>query len=446
MKKYFSFIIAFIFLFILVGCTLPEVSVIDFSVSRVKTTTIRVWMDDTDGVFMNELIPAFNEQYPSIEVKFQHMATVDSREKLKTLGPSGNGADVFQFPHDHMSQAILEDLVLPLPESTMTRLQERISDIALDIATAYYDPATKSFDKVEGAAEQLFAVPISNESVFLFCNNDIIDPAEVPTSWGAFLDKAKTWEAAHPGKEFLVTSSHWADGYFVQSIFSSFEWRPFGPSGDDANNLGFAGTDGTANAKLAAAIGWLTNDLKPVVTGNGSHNSVGGAKFEAGEAALVLSGPWQTNTYKDLGINYSALKMPNFSDVDGANGTESTFAGAQMVAVYKYSQNQDAAIKFVEFLASDEGARILYETSGDCPALKPELIEQIAGLKDDPVLAVMLEQLETSIPMPTIPEVTHYWAPIETAVKNVWNNAADINAELVEAQKSYEAKRALSGR
>lgn len=74
MKKLLAIFISVFALFALVSCTeelLPDV--VDFSESQVKSTKITVWMDDSDGLFMEQLIPAFNAEYPDIEVQFQHM-------------------------------------------------------------------------------------------------------------------------------------------------------------------------------------------------------------------------------------------------------------------------------------------------------------------------------------------------------------------------------------
>ena len=106
---------------------------IDFGDTYVQKTKIRVWIDDEAGDYMAAVIAEFNKVYPNIVVEFQHMGSVDSRNLLKTFGPSGNGADVFQFPHDQLAQAVLEDLVYPLPASTQTLLASRANPLALQI-------------------------------------------------------------------------------------------------------------------------------------------------------------------------------------------------------------------------------------------------------------------------------------------------------------------------
>ena len=101
----------------------------------------------------------------------------------------------------------------------------------------------------------------------------------------------------------------------------------------------------------------------------------------------------------------------------------STFAGAQMVAVYKYSKNVEAAIKWVEFLQIQWKSN---EYKYKLPALKAELLDGIEGVSDDELMLIMSEQLETSVPMPTIPQVT-YWGPGETMITQVWNTGQKYN-------------------
>ena len=80
-----------------------------------------------------------------------------------------------------------------------------------------------------------------------------------------------------------------------------------------------------------------------------------------------------------------------------------TYAGAIMTAVYKYSKNRDAAVKFVEFLNSDKAMELLYKHKGKLPALKTDLLLTFQVLLQTHYNGYV-KTIETSIPMPTIPE------------------------------------------
>lgn len=414
---------------------------IDFGDTFVQKSKIRVWIDDENGDYMQEVIREFNKLYPNIVVEHRHTGAVEARELLKTFGPSGNGADVFQFPHDHLAQAVLEDLIYPLPVATQTLLATRAHELGLSIATLSYDETNRSFDPASpNAVERLYAVPMSIESIGLFYNTDLVTtPAatfeELFTAadvWNAQLaNDASGLTNAQKGWFYLGTSSHWADSYFMQPVYSAFGFYPFGPDLDDPSAVGFE------SAEAVAALTWIRDSLKPRTTGTGNHNSVSaGANFETAKIPYIIGGPWNHEAYQAaVGLNYAVAPMPTIN----GNPTQ-TFAGAMMAAVYKYSKNAADAIKFVEFLNSDIAMELQYEFKGKLPALKADLLENIEGVNEDVLLMAMAVQLETSIPMPTIPQVTYYWGPGETMIIDVWNNAIAPATAAATAEASYRTR------
>lgn len=442
MKKYFSLLLIFGLLLVLVACTtdFDEGGVeFNFADSHVKQTVLKVWYDDNDGTFIREVKELFEKENPGIIVEFTQKGTVDAREDLKTYGRTNHGADVFQFPHDHMAQAILDDLVYQLPDDLLERLEERIMPVALDIATLCYDPATKSFE-CEAGNEKLFAVPQSIESVFLFYNKALVDEEDLPETFEELVERAIEYQEENVGSRYFGTTSHWADSYFVQFAFSAFGWTPFGPYLNDGTEVGFE------KQEMQNALQWLVDVVKPITTGNNNHDAgKTGTDFEAGELPFVLGGPWNVEGFRNAGIDFGAIPIPTIK-IDGEDVAPRTYAGAQMLAVYKHTKHPDAAIKFVEFCQSDEISRLLYEKKAKVPALKPEILNNIEGIKDDKVAQAMLKQLETSYPMPTIPDVTHYWGPAEAMIKNVWNSGNLIAHEVEKAEKAYKSLKELASR
>ncbi|NLD26347.1 MAG: extracellular solute-binding protein, partial [Acholeplasmataceae bacterium] len=290
-------------------------------------------------------------------------------------------------------------------------------------------------------SEKLFAVPNSIESVFLFYNKTLLQEnnMELPTTFEDLIADAQAYETAKgPGNRYFGISSHWADSYYIQFAYSAFGWTPFGQDLNDATRVGFE------DDSLKSALEWLTTYIKPITTGNNNHNS-GKTRtdFEAKTLPFMLGGPWDVETIENAGVDFGAMTIPTIN-FNGVDTPVRTYAGAQMLAVYKYTKNPDAAIKFVEFCQTNKIAQLLYEMKGKIPALKEEILAEIEGISDDEVAQVMLEQLKTSIPMPTIPEVTHYWGPGESMVTNIWNTGKSIDSETKKAELAYLSKKALA--
>lgn len=447
MRKTFLTIITLLTVVLLVACGAPNNGEkIDFADLFPEKETIRVWIDDQEGEYMKAVIKAFNETEAGkgIVVEHQHMGTVDARERLKTFGLTGNGADIFQFPHDHLAAAILDDLVYALPETVRTKVAERAHPLGLDIATILYDEGTGEFGPGSNATPKLYAVPMSLEAVGLYYNKDLVEGDPVET-YEELIAQAKVWNAApvsetdtrtnaEAKRYFLATSSHWADSYFMQHIYSAFGFKPFGPNLDDASKVGFA------DAK--EALEWMVDELKPITTGNNLHDGVaGGDNFANGLVPYIIGGPWNIEQYRDEGLNFGIAPLPSI------NGEKSTpFAGAQMAAIYKYSQNKDAATKFLEFLMSDKAMELQLEYKYKLPALKNDLLANIEGFSDDPFMQAISLQLQDAIPMPTIPEVQYYWGPGESMIKSIWNEGTLPATAVVTAEDAYEAQKALGGK
>jgi len=454
-KLLFAFLTIFVVV-ALVGCKPkekepvtydPNGELVDFSARLTPKTELEIWIDDQDGVYVEALIAAFNEIYPNVKVTHRHMGSVESEDRLKVVGPTGGGGDIFQFPHDHVATAVTSDLLLALPSNIVDLVNERSLELGVKISTVQYDPVTKKYGPDSGAIAQLYGLPTSIESVGLYYNKKLI--TEPHTTMESLLQDAAVWNAATPegssltnaetGNYYLATSNHWADSYFMQPFYSAYGYTPFGPNLDDKDNVGLNST------AVINALNYFRTILKPATTGTGNHNSVtGGANFEAGRIPYIIAGPWNMESYIAAGVDFGVAQFPTIN-INGEAVEMKTFAGAIVTAVYKYAKNQTDALRWIEFMNSNEAMQLLYDHKNKLPALKTELLSELKGITDNKELMAMSKQLETSVPMPTIPEVTHYWGPGETMITNAWNTDTSLADLAKNAEEAYETLVKLGG-
>lgn len=440
MKKYLLVIVAFMTV-LLAACGEKVVGQeYDFSKDNRQPTTIRVWVDDSEGAMMKEMVEKFREVHPEVVVEWAHMGTVDAMNQLKLSGPSGNGADIFQFPHDQLATALRHNLLLPIPDDHVEELEDRMNETAMKVATACFDEekANKGqnpFDCGENDSNRkVFAVPISVESVALFYNKDLVD--EVPETWEQLLVDAKKYKD-ETGNNYINTN--WNDSYFINFVLSAHGYIPFGENMDDPDNVNIN------SQAVINGLQWIKDNIVPYY-GEGSSapaiQALADKDFQEKKSPFIITGPWMIETYKNVGLNFGVTKIPtiNINDEDVA---PKPFLGAQMLGVYAGSTKVEAALKFIKFWNSNEGLRIQYDHKGKLPALKDELLDQVPGVKDDEYLEGIRAQLENTIPMPTIAEVEHYWEPVRVMINDIWDGGLTPEAAAEKAEKAYDARRGL---
>ena len=373
-----------------------------------------VWMDNTH--WAEAVIAAFNRHYPYVTVRFETVGSVDSRARVSLDGPAGIGPDVFLMPHDHIRNAIIDDIAYPFPPDMQDRLAEVLLEAAVKTCT------------YEG---ELFAVPISTESIALFYNKDLLGDHPVPRTFEELIEFAETWN--HPEHEFALRwqVSNPYDNYF---FLTAFGFELFGPNMDDFRTPNFDSPEARRGIEFHNSLRRLYN----VNTGDATWESTVAA-FQRGEAPFTITGPWAIADAHRNNLNFGITKLPTINGVQPRS-----FSGNIVAVVSSFSRNKEAARRFVDFLASIEGAELQYRYTGRLATHRD--ISMIEGLRDDELLRGIMEQAVYSDPMPTIPEVNHMWDSLAALFTYTWNNQTTIERAQELAMERYDLLLRMAGR
>jgi len=365
-----------------------------------------LWMDNDD--WAQALIAAFIAKYPDVTVEFENVAHTESRAKVELDGPAGIGPDVFHFPHDHAANAINDGLVEPIPADMASRFEATILEAAINTV------------KSNG---RLYAVPFQTENIALFYNRDLVD--FVPKTFEEIIEFARDYNDPATGKYAM----RWQiiDAYHNYHFLNAFGFSVFGPNMDDYRNPGFD-IPGVANGlRFHSSL----REVFPVSVEDGKDWDVNVAAFQRGETPFTISGPWAIGDARDNGIDFGITKLPTINGVQPR-----CFSGARVMAVSSFSTNFPAAFAFLDFVASEEGAAILFDVLGTLPALKDS--SNIAGLSDNPWLMGILEQAPFADPMPVIPEVHAMWEPLAQLFEFTWDEHMSPEEAQDRAMETYE--------
>ena len=375
-------------------------------------TVVKLWLDYDE--YAEALEEAVEAKYPQYDIQWEHVESTDTRTKLELDGPAGVGPDIFIQPHDGMAQSIQSQILLPLGEKLTSQVQERFIEGSVQ---------TVEFDGT------YYGVPISTESVAFFYNKTLLDEYgfEVAETWDEI--KAQGDEFNNAAENKFIIRMETGNSYTMHFFLTAFGYQLFGPDHNDPEKVNFNTQeviDGltyyqSMRQYLDVPYADLTVDTVEV-------------EFAKGNVPYIITGPWSIAEVRNqnTGFEWGVTTIPTINGVQ-----PETFSGNIIACISAYTQHVAESKQVLEFLASEEGLKILYDVKGSIPALKDNSV--IEGVLEDPYVSGILAQAEFSQPMPILPEMSSYWGPVETMYRSVWEGLATPEQAAEKALADYNA-------
>ena len=178
-----------------------------------------------------------------------------------------------------------------------------------------------------------------------------------------------------------------------------------GDNGTNKDDMGLANDGAIEGLKVYQSL----VDILPIKSGDINPDIKRGL-FNSGDVAMDINGPWELAGYKEaLGENLGVAPVPTV-----AGKTAITFSGMKIYVVNSFTKYPNAAKLYASF-ASDKNAQLLLnEKVGSIPTNLEAL--QTDQIKNDPFVSGFAEQAKNSQPMPSIPEMSNVWSPVNAAL------------------------------
>ncbi len=240
---------------------------------------------------------AIEAALPHIDIKFEKVGSVDAISKLELDGPAGLGADVFIIPHDHMSNAINGQMLLPLGEEIGANIEERFLEGSVGTV------------KVDGA---YYGMPLSTETVALFYNKTLLEENgfEVAKSFEEIKEQAAQYNDKAANK-FLMRFDA-GNSYSMHLFLTAGGFELYGPNHDDASQVNF---------NTQGVIDGLTfyksmKEYLDVPYADLNWDSVE-VEFAKGNVPYIITGPWSISevTTQDAGFEWGITTIPTINGV-----------------------------------------------------------------------------------------------------------------------------------
>ncbi|MBO1512483.1 sugar ABC transporter substrate-binding protein [Metabacillus bambusae] len=424
MKKLFTLSMISLLIFVLAACNKPgaptagETSNEASEGSKTTETTTEeivpeegaklvLWDNgDEEGEWAKYVAKKFTEEY-GVPVKYETVSHTEAPGKLKTDGPAGIGADVFNAAHDHVGAMVTSGLIYD--NYFAKEYKERFLESAVTAVSAKDEEELK-----------MYGFPLNIEGIALYYNKDLLaemgfEPAK---TMDELIEQSKSFMDKNPGSYgFMIEPGNF---YLVHGFVGGYGDFIFGDNNTDPSEIGL---NKEGSLKAASLMERIRDEILPMkkedITGD-----VITSHFNEGKLLYYFSGPWAVKGHEEAGVNFGVTTLPKLENGE----VPQTFTGTKGYYVNAYSKYPQAATLFAKFATSDEMLLKRYELTGQLPASNG-LIEN-ETIKSNELNSAFLEQAKYSIPMPNITEMQTVWGGMEVAYTAIWNNAAEPKASL----------------
>ncbi len=300
---------------------------------------------------MDTLIENFQNANPGITVKTNQFPYADYRTKVAAAIPAGEGPDVVQLFYGWLNDYVDAGLIQALPAAQFP--PETIDEEFFPMVQAM---------KRDG---EYMALPTAVRSLALFYNERLFDDAGIeapPANLDELVDIAtkltKRDGAGNLTQVGITSGMSGQDHHWWREVLV----RQFGGAPYAKDN-----TAVTYNSEAGEkALQWYVDlEQKHKVTSS-TFMDEAQAAFKAGRAGMHIDGSFRIGALdKTRGLKWGVAELPA-----GPDGTKSNYSSYWVNAVTSKAEGEkyEAALKFMEYITSDEAMQIWLDTVGELPA------------------------------------------------------------------------------
>jgi multiple sugar transport system substrate-binding protein len=386
----------------------------------VEPVTVTYWhtMSDAEEAQLLNVIAAFEAENPDIIIEPTRYAYADYQAALLTALAGGDVPDVVRMDIVWVSQFAEQGALLEL-DTAMSNFSDLSAAVFPGpLATNYYNG-------------HYYGLPQNTNTQVLLWNRDLFTAAglsEPPATMEEFAADACALSDA-------------ATGVYGYAEGGTYFWAPapvFYAMGGEITDSEVTTATGYINGEASVAAFQMLTDLynqgclSPNLLGGGIATDAGLATNIYG---MIIDGPWMVGIYD---TNYPEFEV-NFAPVPtGPDGTTSSVVGGEDVVVFAGTDQQEAALRWVNYLMS-EGTQLSMAEVGMIPTLS-----SLTGNETLPAyFQIFMEQLATAQARTPTP----VWSDIDNAINNAYTRMLNGDQTVQEAldQAAEEINALLAG-
>lgn len=375
------------------------------------SSTVRVWIaNPTYQVWLEEVIPIFEKENPDIKVDYLTLDWSNYKQKILTAMAGGGAPDLISIFGVDVAPFVSEGVLQPIGDLVDTSIFDENY-----LASGMYN-------------DTVYAVPMGMNVRPLFYDKALVESMGFkgpPENYAQLLEYAKalTQKDASGNIErvgFWVPMDH---PYKTVQTWLEFLLNNGGQLFDENGKAAFNSPEGIESVQLFADILAAGADVPGTIKAENTD-------WQQGRVAMLVANNVTRNLLDDhpelvdrLGIAVPPYGKKPVVELSGS-----------VLGLTTKSKNQDAAIKLMNFLTTNEDVMISYlkADTTTIPSLKGDKIAQY--INDDPFLG-QLQELgnKYGVPLPSHPQWPEINDVLKTSLTEAWNGSKSAKAAMDEA-------------
>ncbi len=374
--------------------------------------------DTEASTFANVVIPAFEQQYPGVEVKsvvFPSSGT-ELLSKLLAAISAGDPPDVVRTDISWVTQLAKLGALQPLSTS-LSNWQT--------LASSVY-PGSLSTNLWKGT---YYGLPLDTNTQVLFWNKADFQAAGLsgpPQTFSELVTDAQ--KLTDPAKKQWGLS---VDGTDIWNV-SPYVWSNGG------SFVNAAGTTASGYVKGKATVDALTSLVNMYKAGDigtdflGGSGTIGGEQgFPKGQYAMYIDGPWAIPTYQSQFPNLSYGMAP----IPAGSGGSISVVGGEDVVVPAGGKHLQAADEFATFLLSPT-AQLAMAKAGQMSVVGSVASQETAAVS---YYAPFATQLETAKARPPVPQYSQIDTDFSNALQQALHGSMTVQQAMDQVAQQADA-------
>ncbi len=345
--------------------------------------TIRFWQFWDVGV-IRPLLDKFEAEHPGVTIEVEQLTWKGGLEKIQAAVASGTQPDLCELGSTWLPRFSYEGIV-----EDLTDVYEAVADSFLMWESALWKGRAYGLPWVQGSRVLFY-----NRKLFRRAG---LDPDVPPRTWDELLEAARRIDALAP--DIQGFGQNLGERYVLYKKFMAFAWGNGGCILDDEGNVRI--NEDATRVALEFYLELSKYSLK-------EKQEVLDHHFKSGKLGMQISGAWNLKNYsvEAPDLDYAVALVPK-----PEGGVHASFAGAEMLVVFKGTGKRDLALELARFLQAYPQAKTLsLAVKSVFPASKRALEDR--AFVDDPNVRVFIEQSFTSRTAPAHPG----WIEMEDVV------------------------------